>query len=120
MKVIQRGFELSSIDYYKTHLRLVNAVFPVGITEREIDIIAHFLSLPKDITKDDMFSATARKRVIDILKLTPGGMSNHIKNMKKKGYLKREGDCLVVVPALVPDGICQGYNFKLKMRSYEN
>lgn len=115
MKVIQKGFELPKVEYYKAHLRIVNAIFPVNITDKEIEILAHFLSLPSEIINGDMFNTFARKKVIETLNLTHGGMSNHIKNMKSKGYLKRDGDNLVIVPALISDTPSQGYNFKISL-----
>jgi len=116
MKVIQKGFELSKKDYYKTHLKIVNAILPVNMTEKEIEILSEFLSLPEETIKGNMFNSFARKKVIEVLNLTKSGISNYINGMVKKGYIKKEGDNLSITPALLPDGICQGYNFKLKMK----
>lgn len=113
MKVIQKGFELESLDYYKTHLRIVNAILPIGITNKEIDILAWFLILP---VRENMFDTTNRRKVIKELGLTDGGMSNHLKNMKKKGLLQRVGDFLTITPALIPDEKFQGYSLKIKRK----
>ena len=43
-------------------------------------------------------------------------MSNHIKNMKKKGYIVKQGEYYGIAPALLPDQEVQGYNLKLKMK----
>ena len=37
MKIFQKGFELPKLEYYKTHLRIINALFPVNITDKEIE-----------------------------------------------------------------------------------
>lgn len=116
MKIFQKGFELPKLEYYKTHLRIINALFPVNITDKEIEILASFLSLSPEITKDNMFNSFARKQIIESLSLTNGGMSNHIKNMKNKGFIKRTDDSLFIVPALLPDSLCQGYNLKIKIK----
>lgn len=116
MKIIQKGFELPKLEYYQTHLKIVNAILPIGITSKEIEILSWFLTLPKS---DTMFSTPNRKAVIKALSLTDGGMSNHLKNMKKKGLLKREDDNLVIVPALLPDERLQGYNLKIKIKKDE-
>ena len=116
MKIFQKGFELPKLEYYKTHLRIINALFPVNITDKEIEILASFLSLSPEITKNNMFNSFARKQIIESLNLTNGGMSNHIKNMKNKGFIKRVDDSLFIVPALLPDPLCQGYNLKIKIK----
>jgi len=117
MKVIQSSFELSKIDYYKTHFKILNAVLPIDITDKEIDILSNFLSLPVEMTNENMFNSMTRKKVIEALTLTNGGMSNHLKNMKKKGYLIRNGEYLIIHPNLLPAHSVQGYNFKLKTKN---
>ena len=113
MKIIQKGFELPSIDYYKTHFRIINAVLPIGMTEKEVEILSMFLSLHDG--KTAIFNPVSRKRVMDILKLSQAGLSGHFKNMKIKKYLSaKEEDELTITPALLPDSTMQGYNFKLK------
>jgi len=116
MKVIQKGFELSKKEYYKTHLKIVNSIFPINITDKEIDILSEFLSIPNEIDNKNVFNSLARKRVVDILGLTKCGMSNHLKNMKNKGFLKKDGEHLIIVPGILPDLNMQGYNFKLKVK----
>lgn len=116
MKIFQKGFELPKLEYYKTHLRIINALFPINITDKEIEILASFLSLSPEITKDNMFNSFARKQIIERLNLTNGGMSNHIKNMKNKGFIKRIDDSLFIVPSLLPDSLYQGYNLKIKVK----
>ena len=116
MKVIQKSFELSKIDYYKFHFRLVDAIFSAGMTDKEMDILSCFLSLPESVTKINLFNSEARKEVSEILGMSDSGISNHLKNMKAKGFLKREADILVVIPGLLPAENMQGYNFKIKMK----
>ena len=116
MKVIQRDFELEKLEFYKTHLRIVNAILPVNITNKELEIMAEFLILPKELTNGNMFNTLARREVIKRLGLNDGGMSNHIKNMKKKGYIVKQGEYYGIAPALLPDQEVQGYNLKLKIK----
>lgn len=113
MKVIEKDFELDSLSYFKAHLGILNALLPIHITHREVEILSHFWSLPVEVRSPNMFCTEARREVSKVLGLNGGSMSNHLKNMRKKGLLLRDGDYFVIAPALLPSDSVQSYRLKL-------
>lgn len=113
MKVIKQDFNLNELEFYQTHLKVLNAVLPINITNKEIEILAEFMTLPKELTNGNLFNTQARKNVSEKLSLKEGGMNNHIKNMKKKGLIIGNTNELKIAPALIPSNKVQGYDFKL-------
>lgn len=105
----------SSFQYCKKHLEIISALLPVKLHSREIDVLATFFSLPRDITEGDLFNTLARKKVKSILKMSDGGLSNHIKNIYDKGFIYRDGvnGALKVKDYLIPSEKKQIYKFKL-------
>lgn len=116
MKVIQRVFELSQVEYYQTHLKIINTVLPLNITDKEIEVLSHFMVLPPEILKYDNFNSLARSRVKESLNLSDAGLSNHIKSLRNKKFVRAEGKNLFIEKALIPDNSKQGYNLILKIK----
>ena len=106
--VISKTLSLSRSDYYRKHLGIINAILPEHLTPREIEILAEFMSLNGSIAHD-RFGTTARKLVMGNLNLTLPGLSNHLKNLKDKKFIRDDR----ILPILFPDLQEQGYAFKL-------
>lgn len=78
--MVRKILRLRPSDYYLTHLRLVNAVMPVRMTEKQLEVLAEFMA-------QDSFDSRAKKAVRDKLNLTPPNLSNHIKELVLKGFV---------------------------------
>lgn len=113
MSTITKQLRLTKLDYYETHLSIVNCFLPVKLTPMEIKVLASFISFSGDIAKD-RFGATAKKMVKQELKITSAGLSNYLKALKDKGFLKEIGDSLEVLSILFPTPEQQVYMFKLE------
>ncbi len=109
---ISKEVKLTSRDYFKRHFELIDAFLPVKLTSKEQDVLAAFLSLKGDLY-DDMFSALSRKKVMEQLNLSSGGLGNYIKQLKDKGAITRKQGRTFIIPQLVPDLKEQSYYFKL-------
>lgn len=118
MKEIKKVVRLNKMDYYETHLSLINCVFPkeIRMTPMEIKVIAAFMSLEGDVAKF-RFGPTAKKIVMHSVKpekpLSPAGMSNYITSLTSKGFLVETGDMIEIHPLLMLENKEQVYMFKL-------
>lgn len=112
MSQIKKQMKLNKGEYYQTHLSLVNCVLPVKLTPMEIKVLASFMSLKGDIGKD-RFGTSAKKLVRKELEITSAGMSNYIRSLKDKGFLKEDKGTVSILPILFPQDQEQVYFFKL-------
>lgn len=113
MKEIRKRVLVNRYEYYKTHLYLMNCVLPVKFAPKEIEVLASFMSLSGDIAKD-RFGTSARKMVKENLNITAAGMSNYIRFLKNKGFLKiGEDGKYTILPILFPEEKEQFYQFRL-------
>ena len=93
----------------------MSAVLPNPFTGREIEVLASFMASEPLLIQDDMFNTIVRKRVKKELKLSAGGLSNHLKSMLDKGCLVRDhtNGSYKVRDMLFAGDVFQIYKFKL-------
>ena len=96
-------------EYYHKHLMIINPFLPIHLTPKEIEVLALFMSMTGDISKD-RFGTTARKIVMEKLELSRSGLSNHMKSLKNKGFIKKDK----ILPILFPEENEQMYQFKIE------
>ena len=115
MEVIKKKLRVGNDDYYKTHLGIVNALLPVKMTTKEIEVVAAFMALDASVVEDDRFNTLARKKVKDKLKLSPGGLSNYLKALIEKGLLNKSSVTgkITIHEALIAEDEKQGYMLQL-------
>ena len=115
MRPIQKSMNLTGIEYYKKHLAIVSCIIPTKLTEKEIEVLACFMSLEKNLIEDEMFNSVTRKKVMKELNLQPGGLGNHIKSMIEKLVLEKHPitNIIRVKTYLFPDETVQGYQIKI-------
>jgi DNA-binding MarR family transcriptional regulator len=106
--ILRKQLRLKRQGYYEVHLQLVNALLPVKLTPKEVEVLAAFMSLDGDIGRD-RFGTTARKMIKEKLGLSDGGLGNYLKALKEKGFVK-DGE---VNKLLGADEKEQVYIFKL-------
>lgn len=109
---IRKRIELRKYAYYGMHLTIINCILPKKMTPMEIKVIACFMALEGDLSSY-RFSPSARKVVMQILNLTPAGLSNYIVSLLDKGFLYKVGDQINMLSLLVPDPKEQVYVFRL-------
>ena len=113
METIYKVVKLSKLDYYKTHLSIINPILPVNMTSREIEILASFMNLEGDIA-EDRFGTTARKMVMQTLGLKPSNLSNFLKSLLDKEFIKEINGKIEIQPILFPEKNRQQYQFRLE------
>lgn len=118
MKLIQQVLNLEQGDYYKKHLAIINCLLPTYLTDKEIEVLAAFMSLDKHITEDDMFNTVARKKVRASLELSPGGLGNHLKSMIRKKVIDKNEitNKLTIKGFIFPEEQTQGYQIKINKK----
>lgn len=116
MKVLQISKSLEPYEYYYTHLSIINPILPKKLTEREVEVIAMFLSLPNEMTGVDMFNTYARKVARERLNnMSIGSLSNHLRSLQDKGFIQKEEltNRLYFSQVIIPNENTQGYQIKL-------
>lgn len=116
MKVIQQRFNVENEQYYIMHLNIINAILPVKLTDKELEVLAAFMNLDKSIVEDGYFNPVTRKKVMKKLNLLPAGLSNHLGNMIDKGFLVKNPitNIITIKDFLLPEENVQGYQFQIK------
>lgn len=106
---------LSNYDYHVKHLEILNPVLPAQLTKKEIEVLAGFMSLEGDLVKEDRFGTQARKTIREKLDMSPGGLGNHLKQLKNKFFIyEGENGKLMIKSFLIPNDKVQGYQFKIQ------
>lgn len=120
MQVITKALKVGRVGYYEKHLLILNVIlpesqFPLKLKPKEIEVLATFMAQDKNIIEDDMFNVLSRKKVMQALKMKPGGLGNHLKSMLDKNYLERHPVTkkLSLKKYLFPVDNGQGYRVKL-------
>jgi len=115
MQEIKKGLRLNSIDYYQTHLSLINCILPrdVRMTPKEIEVLGIFMSFEGELAIH-RFGPTARKLVMQEAKISPAGLSNYITSLKSKGILEEAGDIIRIHQLLQVEKQEQFYRFRLQ------
>ena len=115
MKIIQKSIVISEdLDYYSTHLDIINPFIPQKLTEKEREVLAMFMSFTGELAEKDRFGTTFRKVVMQKLNLKPGGLSNYIRIFKDKEVVDEELDgTLHIKNYLFPETEEQFYQFKI-------
>jgi hypothetical protein len=119
MPEIKKRLILDKLDYYETHLSLINCLLPVKMTPTEIKVLAAFMSLEGDVAKY-RFGTTGRKIVMNNLGLKSSGLSNYIKTMTEKGFLTEVADTFEIWAILHPQPDFQEYKFRLDNKNHNH
>jgi hypothetical protein len=113
MEILKKRLSLPKNDYYTKHLSIMNVFLPIKMTPKEIEVLANFMSLEGDIA-EDRFGTSARKIVMDIKGIKPGGLGNYFKSLKEKGFLiEQENKKFIIFSMLYPHPAVQNYQFQL-------
>ncbi len=114
MEIIQKGIKAEG-NYHILHLTIINPFLPKPLTTKEIAFLAAFLEIEGELVEDDRFNTVVRKKVMEKLGLSPGGMSNYLKALINKSIISKNeySGRLSVHDALLPGDKAQGYQFKL-------
>jgi DNA-binding MarR family transcriptional regulator len=112
---IQRAFKLTPKEYYQKHLQMLNMLIPASLSDKEIEVLATFMSLDKSLIEEEMINTITRRKVMKKLNLSPGGLGNHLKSMiKQKALVKNDVTGTIRInPHLMPDEPLQGYQIKM-------
>lgn len=112
MPQIQKRLNLPKLKYYETHLSILNCILPKKMTPKEIEILAHFMSLEGELTTY-RFGPTGKKVVMRLSQISVAGLSNHLTSLLEKGFLVKNGDIIEFLPILIPEEKEQIYLLKL-------
>ena len=112
-KIIKEETEL---DYFKRHLKVVNALMPESkyMTKREIDVLAAFMSIKGELA-EPRFSTLSRKKVKQRLNMKDSNLSNQLRSLKRKEMIRVKSDnSLEIWDILFANPNKQGYLLKVE------
>lgn len=116
MKVSKKKIITEGLDYYIQNLNLINTLLGIGMTEKEIAIVAHFLNLPYNVKLEGFLDTYSKKLIRENLNLSNAGLSNYIKNLTMKKVLDRDEETgrVSINPQVIPEEGWQGYQIKIE------
>ena len=112
MDILTKQLKLETKEYFITHLSIINALLPIKLTHKEIEVLGMFMSFTGYLA-NDRFSLISRKVVRNKLSVTHTGLSNYILSLTKKGFLKKINNKISILPILHPKLDSQIYKIKL-------
>jgi hypothetical protein len=117
MKTLKKTLELKEEEFFITHMRIVNSILPIKLTEREIEVLGVFMSFTGTIA-NDRFCTQGKKIVRTKLNISTQSLHNFITNIKNKNLLiTNDSNNLDILPILFPlDYNEQAYNIILKKK----
>lgn len=112
-KQIRKALTLTTLNYYETHLSIINCLLPhkSRLTPAEIRVLAAFLSFPNNSpsTPNSSINSTSRKYALSHLNISDSGLSNHLRNLSFKDIISND----TIIPILIPNSSQVIYTFKL-------
>lgn len=114
MKSLKKTYTLSNKEYFTMHMNIVNALLPIKLTIREIEVLGVFMSFTGTLA-NNRFCTSGKSIVRDELGISSQSIWNIIENLKKKNIIinNDEGN-LDILPILFPnDSNEQSYYIKL-------
>lgn len=118
MQEIIKRLELSRLRYFSTHLSIMNCILPKKMTPMEITVMATYMSLEGEVAKY-RFGPTANKIVREDLQISAAGLSNYTRFLKEKGFLRKVGGMVEILPILIPEPEKQLYTIQIVNQDYE-
>lgn len=114
MTTLKKKLELSERDFYRVHMHIVNALLPIKLSTKEIDILTAFMSFTGTLA-EDRFSTTGKKIVRETLGISNQVLWNHINALRdKKLIYLNDKNVLIINPVLFPkDLLNQKYSIEL-------
>lgn len=115
MGILQKTYVAKTkVEYFKQHLNIVQAVLPISLTKKEIDILANFMALEG---KDAVFPfvGKSRKKVREQVGMSVASLGNYLSVLKdKEAIIEDEDGDLYINPILIAELPTQGYQFKIQ------
>ena len=111
-----KTLKLRTDEYYERHVMLVNAILGNPLTGREVEVLGIVLHLQDQ--GQDPFSRENRALIKKKLKIESANLSNFIRGLVSKKFMKRGSDAggkaaIIIAPGLSPGGKEEIYQFKL-------
>jgi hypothetical protein len=102
---------LTKLEYFKTHLQILNPFLPVQLTPKRLEVLAAFMASEES----ERFGTTSRKLVRKQLGLTHGGLGNYLTYFKEEKfiYIPEGKEDYEIREWLFPAKDTQGYQFKI-------
>lgn len=106
---------LSREMFFKIHLSLLNVMLSIRLepmTPKEVEVLSTFMALEGDIAVY-RFGSSARKIIRTKLNMSESGLSNHMRELLRKGYIKDTENGVIIHSKLHTEANEHVYWFKL-------
>ncbi len=88
MKILNKTIETDYNGFYLSHVRMVNAIFGSALTSKEVKVLSVFMAISSYLDNGYVLDSITRKQIMKELNMFPGGLSNHTKSIKEKGFIE--------------------------------
>lgn len=88
MKPLQKTLNVETIQYYRTHVALVNVLSGSNLTDREIDLLAFFV-------QNGGINSESRNQAEETLGFSQSNISNYLRTLKEKGVVIKKGKYMI-------------------------
>ena len=112
MANIVKVLKLETLDFYKTHLSIINCLLPIKLTPKEIEVLALFMLYDEYLT-EDKFGKKVKKLIREKLQITHQGLSNYISSLINKKMLSITDEKMKILPFVMPEEGEQSYMIKI-------
>lgn len=112
MANIVKVLKLETLDFYKTHLSIINCLLPVKLTPKEIEVLALFM-LYDEYLADGKFGKKVKKLIREKLQITHQGLSNYISSLINKKMLSITDEKMKILPFVMPEEGEQSYMIRI-------
>ncbi len=112
--MIKKVIYKAGIDYYKAHLEVINPLLPIGLTNKEIDVLSFLMKFNSELKgkldglEEDVYRLYLRKE----LGMTSAALYNHIDRLVAKGAIE-DRDTGAINSILLPNDNSEEYYIKI-------
>ncbi len=114
MKTLKKTIKVKDeVEYMIQHLKIINAFLPNPLKSKELEVLSYLMAVP---VQDDRyrFSTVSYKAIREKMGLTPSGLSNYLKDLKKKRMIVIDEEGYKRIPIqFYPNPTTQEYLIKI-------
>ena len=110
--IIRKELKLKGVEFYYTHLGIINFLLPIKLTNMEIRVLSRLLHFRTDTHLQEEYKDKFRKYIRESLGLSSASLYNYFSSMYKKGAIT-DLKTVEVNILLIPQNT-QEYYFRIK------
>lgn len=119
--LLKKSLNLNKLQFYIKHISIVNVLFlpdAMKLSTKEIEVIASFIKQGEGLDSEYMFSTLNRDKVMKEVKVSHGGLSNYLRQLKEKKIILETDKGLFIPKIFYPTNLNnQTYEITLNLQN---